>query len=252
MRSQHWIFLFSFLLSLIWSFDATVVPYLLRLIIDTLTLHDADRAAAWPVLKWLLLYVVLLLIVVELGFRSRGFLDARAYPKLEADIRMAMFDHIQHHSPRYFNEHFAGSLANKINDMSTQVTSILQNLLQLFFPTLATCTLTIIFFSQVNPLFAMILGGWLVIHFSIVFAFTRRCAEYSNIHGEARSTLVGKIVDSLTNNFAVNLFFRFRFERAHIAIYQKNEQEKNFQSQRYIQRMFVFLSITFLVGISAI
>ncbi|HUD02356.1 MAG TPA: ATP-binding cassette domain-containing protein, partial [Rhabdochlamydiaceae bacterium] len=36
------------------------------------------------------------------------------------------------------------------------------------------------------------------------------------------------------------------------AIYQKNEQEKNFQSQRYIQRMFVFLSITFLVGISAI
>ncbi len=34
----------------------------------------------------------------------------------------------------------------------------------------------------------------------------RKCIHYSNVHGEARSTLVGKIVDSFTNNFAVNLF----------------------------------------------
>jgi ATP-binding cassette subfamily B protein len=251
-RTQPWVFFFIFLLSFIWSVDATVLPYLLRLIIDTLTLHDADRAGAWPVLKNLLLYVVILWVLVELGFRSRGFLQARVFPKMEADIRMAMFDHIQHHSPKYFNEHFAGSLTNKINDMTTQVTLMLQNLLNLFFPTIATCILTVLFFSQVNPLFALILGAWIVIHFSIVFAFTPKCAKYSNIHGEVRSTLVGKIVDSLTNNFAVNLFTRFKFEKAHIAVYQMKEQETNYQAQRYTQWMFAFLSMLFLAGAAAL
>jgi ATP-binding cassette, subfamily B, bacterial len=251
-RSQWVKFLFISLLSLIWTLDATVMPYILRLVIDTLTLNDVDRGAAWPVLKGLFLYMIMLWFTVELGFRTRGFLDARAFPKIEAEIRMAMFDHIQHHSPRYFNEHFSGSLANKISDMTTQVTLILQNVLQLFFPTLTTCLVTIIFFYRVNSLFAIILGAWVVIHFAIVFAFTPRCAKYSNIHGEARSTLVGKIVDSLTNNFAVNLFSRFKFERAHIATYQTIEQEKNSQSQFYIQRMFVVLSITFLLGITGL
>ena len=251
-RLQHWKFFFIFILSFVWSLDATVVPYFLRLIIDTLTLHDTDRAAAWPALQSLLLYLVLMWVVVEAGFRSRGFFDAKVFPRLEADIRMTMFDHIQHHSPKYFNEHFAGSLANKISDMTTQTTLILQNIIQLFLPTFVTSILMIIFFSQISPLFAMILGGWFLLHFAIVFAFTPGCAKNSNIHGEARSTLVGKIVDSLTNNFAVNLFSRFKFERAHIAIYQKTEQETNQKAQRYIQRMFVLLSVTYLIGIVAL
>jgi ATP-binding cassette subfamily B protein len=236
-------------LSFVWTLDATVLPYLLRLIVDTLTQYDADRTAAWPALKMVLLYVVVVWILVEVGFRTRGFLQARFYPKLEADIRMAMFDHIQRHSPKYFNEHFAGSLANKISDMTTQVTSILQNLVQLFLPTAFTCILTVVLFSKVNPLFAKILGAWVVIHFATVFAFTPKCAKYSNIHGEVRSTLVGKIVDSLTNNFAVNLFTRFRFERSYVGIYQKEEQEKNRQSQIYIQWMFASLSVIYLLGI---
>ncbi len=46
-RLQPWRFCFISLLSLIWSIDATVWPYLLRLIIDTLTRYDTDRYAVW-------------------------------------------------------------------------------------------------------------------------------------------------------------------------------------------------------------
>ena len=171
-----------------------------------------------------------------------------AFPKLEANIRMAMFDHIQHHSPKYFNEHFAGSFSNKIGDMTTQVTSILQNLM-VFIPAVASSILILLFFSKVNPLFAMILAVWIVLHFSICFFFTSKCVKYSNDHGEARSTLAGKIVDSFTNNFAVNLFSRFQFENLRIARYQKIEQEKNYQAQYYVALMLLSLSLLFLVGI---
>lgn len=247
-RMQSWSFFILFFLSLTWSVDSTVWPYLLRNIIDTLTLYDIDRGGAWMALKWFLVAGICLWICVEISFRSRDFIRARVFPKLEADIRMAMFDHIQHHSPKYFNEHFAGSLSNKIGDMTTQVISILQNLM-IFIPAIASSILILLFFSQVSPLFAIILAIWIVLHFSICIFFTTKCVEYSNAHGEARSTLAGKIVDSFTNNFAVNLFSRFQFENSRIARYQKIEQEKNYRAQYYVALMLLSLSVLFLIGI---
>jgi ATP-binding cassette, subfamily B, bacterial len=246
-RLQRWKFFLILLLSLVWSLDATLWPYILRLIVDTFTHFDTDRFAAWPALKGLVIFGASLWVFVEVCFRSRDFLQAKAFPQIEADIRMAMFDHIQHHSPGYFNEHFAGSLSNKISDMTIQVTLILQHL-TLFLPLIATCILSVAFFWQVNPLFAVILAIWIGLHFGICFAFTPKCVKYSNIHGEARSSLAGKIVDSLTNNFAVNLFFRFRFEKSRIAPYQKEEQEKNAQAKRYTAMMFVCTSGIFIAG----
>lgn len=248
LRLQPWSFFFIFLLSLTWSVDSTVWPYLLRLIIDTLTQYQEDRTNAWNALRWLLVAGICLWIFVEFCFRCRDFLRARAFPKLEAHIRMAMFDHIQHHSPKYFNEHFAGSLSNKISDMTTQITSMLQHLM-VFIPAVASSILIIFFFSKVNALFALILAIWILTHFAICLFFTSKCVEYSNIHGEARSTLAGIIVDSLTNNFTVNLFSRFQFEKLRIARYQKVEQETNHQAQYTVALMLLSLTLLFLVGI---
>lgn len=248
MRLQPWSFFFIFLLSLTWSVDSTLWPYLLRLIIDTLTKYDADRMGAWDSLQWLLVAGVCLWIAVEFCFRCRDFLSAHAFPKLEAAIRMAMFDHVQHHSPKYFNEHFSGSLSNKINDMTIHISSMLHNLM-VFIPAAASSILILLFFVEVNPVFAMILAIWISLHFATCFFFTSKCVTYSNIHGEARSTLAGKIVDSFTNNFAVNLFSRFQFEKLSIARYQKIEQQKNYEAQYYISLMLASLSLLFLVGI---
>jgi len=62
-----------------------------------------------------------------------GFLMAKAIPKLQADIRMTMFDHVQEHSPHYFNERFAGSLVNKITDMTTAVESKVFEIINSFY-----------------------------------------------------------------------------------------------------------------------
>lgn len=247
MRPQRLRFFWIFLLSICWSLDQTLWPYLTGKIIDTLTHFDLDRWAAWPTLKWQLFAGAMFWFVLDCGFRTRDFLRAKALPQLEAEMRMAMFDHIQRHSPRYFNEHFAGSLANKISDMTTQTTSVLLSMM-LFIPTIVTCFLTMVMFAFINPLYALILAVWLAIHFIICTALTPKCSTYSEIHGEARSVLAGKIVDSLTNNFTVNLFARFKDEMAYIAAAQKIEREKNYQSQFYTSIMILLLTIIGLIG----
>lgn len=247
-RLQPYRFFFIFLLCFTWSVDSTLWPYLLRLIIDTLTAHETNRSAVFGDLGGLFAAAIVLWVAVEVCFRAKDFISARAFPKMEADIRMAMFDHIQHHSPKYFNEHFAGSLSNKVGDMTTQVSSLLQNLM-IFISALGSSVLVLLFFYPVNPFFALILGIWIVIHFSICFFFTKKCVAYSAEHGEERSRLAGRIVDSFTNNFAVNLFARFSFEKVRINASQNLELEKNTKAQVYVAYMLVGFSILFLVGI---
>ena len=246
-RKQPWTFAIILLLALIWSFDLLFWPFFLRKVVDVLTHFDTDRLSAWPDLKILLIGSAGALVFIEGGCRLRDFLQAHAFPRLEADIRMTMFDHVQNHSPKYFNEHFSGSLANKIGDMVLTTTVILRNVLITFIPAFLTSVLAIVIFSQMNAFLALIVGVWMAIHFTLCWIFTLKCANYSYLHGESRSTLVGKIIDSLTNNFVVNLFFRFRFEKDHISHYQKEEQNANQAAQTYSVKMFTFLSTAFVV-----
>ncbi len=239
--------LLMFFLSLVWVLDAAVMPYILGRIIDVFTAYDTNRETVWPALKWLIVAVLSLWVIVEVGFRTRDFLRAKAFPKLQADIRMAMFDHVQHHSPKYFNEHFAGALSNKISDMTTEATDLIQSMF-VFLPAFFTCMISIFFFFEVNSLFAIILSVWVLVHFGISFFFLPKCVSYSHIHGEARSSLAGKVVDSLTNNFAVNLFSRFRFERQRIVPDQADEIVKNERAQRIVAWMFTTLSLSYFAG----
>jgi ATP-binding cassette subfamily B protein len=119
----------------------------------------------------------------------------------------------------------------------------------LFIPAALICVLTILIFAQMNSFLALIVGMWILVHFSLTWIFTIKCAKYSHIHGEVRSELMGKIVDSLTNNFVVNLFYRFRYEKDQIAHSQKEELKTNDKAQVYSVKMFAAMSVGFLAEI---
>ncbi len=248
MRRQKWVFIWILLLDcLAWPLESMLLPYILHFVIDIFTRFEGDRIAAWQALQSPIIGALSLMIYIEMASRTMGFLLAKAIPKLQADIRIAMFDHIQRHSPHYFNERFSGSLANKMTDMTTQVESILQQLFWPILPALATCVLGSVFFWFVNPLFTWILLAWVIFHLGVTLKFTRSCDFYEHRHGEARSTLLGKIVDSLTNNFAVNLFYRFKHESRSLVPFQKTEEKTNVQSKRYVEKMRCVSSVFYFI-----
>ncbi len=251
-KRQKGLFWVIFLLSLLGGLEVTIWPYILRLVIDILTNYEGDRALAWSSLKFPVVYGLCMLVIVEAVFRAKGYLYARAISRVESDIRMDMFEHVQRHSPQYFNEHLAGSLSNKIADMTTQVSLILHHVFWTFMQAFSTIVLGALFFMQINGFFTMLLAGWVVIHFSICTAFAQKCDHYEDLHGQTRTTLMGKIVDSLTNNLAVNLFYRFRYEKASIEPLQNEERKRNFASKKYTEGMLVLLSLAFFAGIISI
>jgi ATP-binding cassette subfamily B protein len=255
-RKQKWTFFSIFIQDCVNTFDSLLWPFILRWVIDVFTQHEASRAEAWELLQTPIIISICLIVFIEINSRAMGFLMAKAVPRLQADIRMTMFDHIQEHSPRYFNERFAGSLANKITDMTSAVESIIQ---QLFWPIISSIAMALfgaIFLWFVHPILAGILIVWIVVHLGICLMFSKTCDLYEHRHGESRSTLLGKIVDSLTNYFAVNLFYRFRFEKSALVPYQNEEERTNVSARRYVEKMrsvtsFFYITLCFF-GINGV
>jgi len=231
-----------------WPLDVLLWPYILRLAVDAFLQFDGDRMAAWPLLKIPAIAGVCLVLYIETASRTMAFLMAKGIPRLLAEIRMAMFDHIQRHSPRYFSEQFSGALASRISDMVQHVESILLQIYWPIVPAVATCLLGAFFLWFISPAFTAIFLGWAVLHLAVCIRFARPVDAYEERHGEARNALVGKIVDSFSNHSAVNLFCRFGFEKRFLAPFQKKEEETNEAAKRMAVKMQCYLSLFYILG----
>jgi ATP-binding cassette, subfamily B, bacterial len=229
------------------SSDALIWPYILNVVVGIFERFESNRLEAWGALRYPIVGGVLLVFFVEITSRVMGFLMARLVPKLQENIRLTLFDHIQNHSPRYFNERFSGSLANKISDMATETEEVLQVLFFPILPSLSTFLFGLLFLGWINPMIAGLLFGWAFVHLMVCTLYAVKVADYEHKHGEVRSSLMGKIVDSLTNNFAVNLFFSFKRELSLIGRTQDQERITNTAARMCVERMRVALSCVYII-----
>ncbi len=241
--------LFIQLFSFAWSFDHTLWPYVIMRFVDAISTFTGDRSFMWQVLSSPVWMGLTLWICLEISFRTSGILLARFLPKVESDVRLAMFEYVIEHSHHYFGNKMAGTIANKISDMPQSMTRILQQIIQLFIPVLLAIAISTSFFFHIHPGFAWILVGWVLVHGGICFLFAGTCDRLSNEHAEARSTLSGKIVDALTNNTNIRLFARQSFEKEYLRRFQVEEMQKHRLSLWYIEKMKLALGIASFLGV---
>jgi ATP-binding cassette subfamily B protein len=247
-KQHRWALLFIQIFSFAWSLDHTLWPYIIMLFVDAITNYVGDRSDIWQYLATPIWLGIGLWLTVEMSFRLSGILMAYIIPKMEASVRMSMFDYVQHHSYHYFSNHMAGTIANKIADMPHSMTRILQQIMQLFLPAILALIISTILFAKINLFFAVILVSWVIVHLIICFIYAGKCDKYSSIHSESRSLLSGKIVDSLTNNLNIRLFARHPFEYRYLSRFQQDEVNKHWQSLWYIEKMKIILGIACFLG----
>lgn len=247
---ERWVlFLIVQFFSLGWAIDHTAWPYVFMLFIDGITNFVGDRAEMWHILATPIILALSLWILVEVFFRLSGFLYAFLIPKVEASIRMEVFNYVQYHSYSYFSGRLAGSLANKISDLPLSMTRIFELVIFLFIPVFVAIIIALVMFAQINVMFALILGLWLIVHLGINFFYSRYCDRAAHTHAESRSVLAGKVVDSLTNNMNVRLFARYQFERDYLRRFQNDEKKKHKTSMIVIEKMKLYAAIWGFFGL---
>ena len=89
-----------------------------------------------------------------------------------------MFNYMQNHSYRFFQNHFSGSLVTKIADTAKGIESLLILLIDPIFAHIAALLIAAVMMYFVHPLFCFILIIWSIIFISITAIFSKKSQYY--------------------------------------------------------------------------
>lgn len=229
--------------SIFWASNLSLTPYAMKLIIDKVSHPDNFDSLFTAVMFPALLYVGL---NFSLGFvfRFYDWLLIKTFPEMKVKIIEEIFAYVEKHSYSYFQHNFAGSLGNKINDIAKSAITIISNLIDHFVARASALIIGCITMFLIHPYFACLLMVWCSIFISASIILSKKAQKYSEIFSEARSTAIGKIVDSLGNILSVKLFAREGHENRYLRKYLEDGATKDRNVGWYLLKVKAFYGIS--------
>lgn len=205
-------------IALYWGVYNALSPYVLKLIIDKVVAFEGNKAGIISAVKPYVVFYIVLWLSIAVNFRFGDWVKLKLFPSIRYDLITNMFAYLGQHSHRYFQNNFAGSLSNKISDMQSAVTNIFSILDEAFRQSIGLC-IALFALLIIHPIFALILLLWAISFLLIAMYFFKPIHELSHIFAISKTTLVGKMVDSISNITNVRLFSRNHYENnvMHIA-----------------------------------
>ncbi len=221
--------------------DASIPVFIGRLV-KLVTTHPPETllAESWPTLA---LMAAVVLVARPLVILTRGLIANQAIaPGFSNLVRWQTHWHVVRQSWAFFQNDFAGRIANKI----MQTGPALRESVVLAFDAVWYITIygtsALLILAAVDPWLMLPLAGWFVCYITLLRHFVPKLRDRSRIMSEARSMLTGRIVDSYTNILTVKLFARPRDEDEYVQE-AVDEHTALFQDQlRLVTRMVSTLS----------
>ncbi len=229
-----------------------MLPYAIKEIIDAVTQAQQTGKDIFPTAENGLILFALLNLGIVLFSRASGAMLVMTGPKLRREIRKSLFSYLQHHSHRYFISQFAGSLANRIAEVSMSCMHALWTITFDFYPLIIKSAVALIILFNANNELALVLSLWLGIYIYVSYLLAKRCRIYAQDFAAARSLVTGKIVDSVTNVMNAKMFARRQYEEDYLTDYLNHEVDHALRTYWYMEKLRWFqftAALVLLVGI---
>ena len=166
-----------------------LLPYAIKRIMDAVDVAAELGQDVWTTVEgplWLFGFLNLGIVVFS---RASGAILVVLGPALRRRIRRELFAYLQHHSQRYFLSNFAGSLANRIAEVSMSVAHTLWTVLFDFWPLIIAFSVSLILLAGVNLSLAAALGAWIAVYVTISYMLALRCRRYARKYAAAGGSL---------------------------------------------------------------
>jgi ATP-binding cassette subfamily B protein len=214
-----------------------LLPYAVKEIIDAVTLANQSGVDIFTASRDALILFALLNLGIVLFSRASGTMLVLTGPFLRAEIRKSLFSYLQHHSHRYFISHFAGSLANRIAEVSMSSMHALWTITFDFYPLIIKSLVALILLFNASGELALVLSLWLGVYVYVSYLLARRCRVYAQDFAAARSLVTGKVVDSVTNVMNAKMFARRQYEEDYLTDYLNHEVDHALRTYWYMEKL---------------
>jgi ATP-binding cassette subfamily B multidrug efflux pump len=206
------LFVLLFVIELFIALTDSAVPWCIGKIVTLVSKVEPDRflADTWP---WLVA-MALLMLVARPGVTFARYLvtnQAMAGPFSNL-IRWQSHWHVVRQSWAFFQNDFAGRISNRVMQTGPAVRESLVSSVTAVWYIIVYGATAIIMMAAADLWLATPVLVWFAGYVALLVYFVPRMRDRSKITSEARSMLMGRIVDSYTNILTVKLFARPRDE----------------------------------------
>lgn len=213
-----------------------LVPYAIKALMDAVA-APPSAATLWEAFKQPLLLLIGLNVAEIFFSRASGALLVITGPRLRQRTSQLLYAYLQQHSPRYFANHFAGSLAHRVSETAMSVNHTTWSVLFDFWPIMVTFGVSVTLLLQVHTGLGGFVAGWVFLYVASSYWLATRCQPYAQNYAAVRSLVNGKIVDTVTNMLNVKLFARLDYEREYLNGALEDELREGRRTFWYMERV---------------
>ena len=221
-------------------------PYALSRLINAITAAVETRASfSDAILPWLGLLAAIWL-GSTLAYRAYEAVDVATSPRMRALAQKYMFAYLMGHSPRYFQENFAGKLGQKVKQAGQATVGILGIVGFEMVRVAMMMFVGGVLMFMTHASYAIVLAVWAVLYLAIVFALAKRCVVYSKALSNEISTSTGRLIDAIANADLVRAFAKADYERRFISHFLIDEMNASRRLRSFLIVMRTFMAIATL------
>ena len=221
-------------------------PYALSRLINAITAAVETKASfAEAILPWLGLLAAIWL-GSTLAYRAYEWVDVSTSPRMRALAQKYMFTYLMGHSPRYFQENFAGKLGQKVKQAGQATVGILGIVAFEMVRVAMMMLVGGVLMFLTHAAYAIVLAVWAVLYLGIVFALAKRCVTYSKALSNEISTSTGRLIDAIANADLVRAFAKADYERRFISHFLIDEMNASRRLRTFLIVMRTFMAVATL------
>jgi ATP-binding cassette, subfamily B, multidrug efflux pump len=211
-RQAKWLFVALFVVELFVALTDSAIPWFIGRIVTLVTSTAPEQflAVSWPWLVGMGLVVLIMRPAVTLA-RYLITNQAIAAP-FTGLIRWQSHWHVVRQSWAFFQNDFAGRISTRVMQTGPAVRSTLVASVTAGWYILVYGTTAMGLTGAADPWLMLPIMFWFAGYVALLWYFVPRMRDRSKRSSEARSSLMGRIVDSYTNILTVKLFARPRDE----------------------------------------
>jgi len=222
--------------------EVSILDYIGR-IIDILRATTPDRLMAdhGRELLWMALVIIVARPVVQ-GFHLL-LLHQAIEPNFGGLIRWQAYRYVLRQSVSFFQNDFAGRIANKIIQTGPALRESVTSLVDAVWYSAIYVGSAVLLFAQADPRLAAPILIWLCAYVFILCHFVPKAKRRATATSEATSMMVGRIVDSYSNIMTVKLFAHASREDAYFQEAVRETTDKFYVMMRGLTAMNFSLTV---------
>jgi ATP-binding cassette subfamily B protein len=181
------------------------LQYVLKIVIDNFTISTPNISILYDNM-WYCIVMVVLVMLDPICWSISGIIGSRMYSQARGRIRKQMFSYLLHHNRTYFENNHSGALTTKIKTAGDSVDEMFCLITWSFFPIIIRAIAVAIGLAFVNIYLSLFVIVGFILYAVVLKKYASTLANFESRFSNARSTSMGRLADTLTNNKTVSSY----------------------------------------------